>query len=62
LVYGATVLPKEEPVPLCANEWVGAVAVVVVIAALNILFWQAKIGRWKDLSRCRTGNYAAGVQ
>ena len=39
LVYGATVLPKEESVPFYKNEWVWAGLVVVIFAALNILFW-----------------------
>jgi SSS family solute:Na+ symporter len=39
LVYGATVLPKEEPVPFYKNEWGWAVLVVVIFAALNIIFW-----------------------
>ena len=39
LVYGATVLPKEEPVPFYKQEWTWAVAVVVAFAILNILFW-----------------------
>ena len=39
LVYGATMLPKEEPVPFYKNEWMWAILVVVIFAALNILFW-----------------------
>ncbi|MDR3740552.1 MAG: sodium/solute symporter [Terracidiphilus sp.] len=39
LVYGATVLPKEEPVPLYKNEVAWGVVVVIIFAALNILFW-----------------------
>ena len=39
LVYGATILPKEEPVPFYKNEWMWAGLVVVIFAALNILFW-----------------------
>jgi SSS family solute:Na+ symporter len=39
LVYGATVLPKEEHVPLYKREWTWAIAVVVIFAILNILFW-----------------------
>ena len=39
LVYGATVLPKEEPVPFYKQEWTWAVAVVVIFAILNVLFW-----------------------
>jgi SSS family solute:Na+ symporter len=39
LVYGATILPKEDPVPFYKNEYVWAVAVVIIFATLNILFW-----------------------
>ncbi|MGA7340791.1 MAG: sodium:solute symporter family protein [Terracidiphilus sp.] len=39
LVYGATILPKEEPVPFYKNEWMWAGLVIVIFAALNILFW-----------------------
>jgi SSS family solute:Na+ symporter len=39
LVYGATKLPTEEPVPFYKNEYTWAVAVVVIFAALNIMFW-----------------------
>jgi SSS family solute:Na+ symporter len=39
LVYGATILPKEEPVPFYKNVWIWAVLAVVIFAALNILFW-----------------------
>ena len=39
LVYGATVLPKEEPVPFYKSEWMWAVVVMVIFAALNIIFW-----------------------
>jgi len=39
LVYGVTPLPKEEPVPFYKNEWTWAVLVMVIFAALNILFW-----------------------
>jgi solute:Na+ symporter, SSS family len=39
LVYGATVLPTEEPVPLYKNEYMWAVLVVVIFAILNIMFW-----------------------
>ena len=39
LVYGVTPLPKEEPVPFYKNEWTWAGLVVVIFAALNILFW-----------------------
>jgi solute:Na+ symporter, SSS family len=39
LVYGATVLPKEEWVPLYKREWFWAVAVAVIFVALNVLVW-----------------------
>ncbi len=39
LVYGATKLPTEEPVPFYKNEYIWAVLVVVIFAVLNILFW-----------------------
>ncbi|MGB7549162.1 MAG: sodium:solute symporter family protein [Terracidiphilus sp.] len=39
LVYGATILPKEEPVPFFKNEYFWAILVVILFAALNILFW-----------------------
>jgi SSS family solute:Na+ symporter len=39
LVYGATVLPKEEPVPFYKNEWFWAVIAIVFFLALNIYFW-----------------------
>jgi SSS family solute:Na+ symporter len=39
LVYGATILPKEEPVPFYKNEWAWAGLVVILFAALNIIFW-----------------------
>ncbi len=39
LVYGATPLPKEEPVPFYKNEWTWAILVVIIFVALNITFW-----------------------
>src|SRR5215469_13628371 len=39
LVYGATVLPREEPVPFYKREWTWAIVVVIVFAILNVLFW-----------------------
>ncbi len=39
LVYGATILPKEEPVPFYKNEYMWAILVVVIFVVLNILFW-----------------------
>ncbi len=39
LVYGATMLPKEEPVPFYKKEWVWASLAVIIFAALNIVFW-----------------------
>jgi solute:Na+ symporter, SSS family len=39
LVYGATKLPTEEPVPLYKRECFWATAVIVIFAVLNIMFW-----------------------
>jgi solute:Na+ symporter, SSS family len=39
LVYGATPLPKEDPVPFYKNVWLWAILAVCIFAALNILFW-----------------------
>ena len=39
LVYGATMLPKEEPVPFYKNEYMWAILAVVIFAVLNIMFW-----------------------
>jgi len=39
LVYGATVLPKEEWVPFYKRVWVWALLAICIFAALNILFW-----------------------
>jgi solute:Na+ symporter, SSS family len=39
LVYGATKLPKEEPVPFFKNEWYWAGVAVVVFVGLQIMFW-----------------------
>jgi SSS family solute:Na+ symporter len=39
LVYGATKLPVEEVVPFYQREWFWAVLVVIIFAALNIMFW-----------------------
>jgi solute:Na+ symporter, SSS family len=39
LVYGATTLPAEEPVPFYENEWFWAGVAVVAFLALNIYFW-----------------------
>jgi len=39
LVYGATPLPKEEPVSFYKNEVIWGVGVVIVFAILNIIFW-----------------------
>ena len=39
LVYGATVLPREEPVPFYKQEWTWAIAVIIAFAILNVLFW-----------------------
>ena len=39
LVYGATVLPKEEPVPFYKSEWMWATVAIAIFVALNIYFW-----------------------
>ncbi len=39
LVYGATVLPKEEALPIYQREWAWAFLVIVIFAALNIMVW-----------------------
>ncbi len=39
LVYGATKLAAEEPVPFYKKEWMWATIVIVIFAALNIIFW-----------------------
>jgi solute:Na+ symporter, SSS family len=39
LVYGATKLPDEEPVPFYRNEWFWMVLAVIAFLAVNIYFW-----------------------
>ncbi len=39
LVYGATKLPEEEPVPFYKNEWFWTSIAIVLFVALNIVFW-----------------------
>ncbi len=39
LVYGATKLPEEEPVPFYKNEYFWMVIAIVLFLALNIYFW-----------------------
>ena len=39
LVYGATTLPKEEPVPYYKNEYFWMVLAIFCFLALNIYFW-----------------------
>ncbi|HEY1766170.1 MAG TPA: sodium:solute symporter family protein [Terracidiphilus sp.] len=39
LVYGATKLPEEEPVPIYKNEWFWTVLAIAFFVALNIYFW-----------------------
>jgi solute:Na+ symporter, SSS family len=39
VVYGATKLPIEEPVPLYKNEWAWTALAIVLFLALNIYFW-----------------------
>jgi SSS family solute:Na+ symporter len=39
LVYGATTLPEEEPVPFYKNEWFWLVIAIIAFVALNVYFW-----------------------
>jgi SSS family solute:Na+ symporter len=39
LVYGATKLPAEEPVPFYKNEWFWTAIAIVLFLAINIYFW-----------------------
>jgi len=39
VVYGATKLPKEEPVPFFKNEWFWTVIAIAGFLVLNIYFW-----------------------
>jgi SSS family solute:Na+ symporter len=39
LVYGATKIPTEEPVPFYKNEWYWAVVAIVAFLGLQIMFW-----------------------
>ncbi|WP_338042572.1 sodium:solute symporter family protein [Occallatibacter savannae] len=39
LVYGATKIPEEEPVPIYKNEWFWTAVATVMFCALNIYFW-----------------------
>jgi solute:Na+ symporter, SSS family len=39
LVYGATKLPAEDPVPFYENEWFWTAIAIVAFLALNIYFW-----------------------
>jgi SSS family solute:Na+ symporter len=39
LVYGATVLPKSEPVSLYKNHWFWAAIVITAFVLVNVLFW-----------------------
>ena len=39
LVYGATKLPDEEPVPFYKNEYFWLVIAIILFLALNIYFW-----------------------
>jgi SSS family solute:Na+ symporter len=39
VVYGATKLPVEEPVPIYKNEYFWMVIAIIVFLALNIYFW-----------------------
>jgi SSS family solute:Na+ symporter len=39
LVYGATRLPREDPVPFYKNEWFWTAAAIVAFLGINIYFW-----------------------
>jgi SSS family solute:Na+ symporter len=39
VVYGATKIPDEEPVPFYKNEWFWTVIAIIVFVALQIYFW-----------------------
>ena len=39
LVYGATKLPAEDPVPLYKNEWFWFVIAIIAFVILNVIFW-----------------------
>ena len=39
LVYGATKLPAEEPVPIYKNEWFWFVIAIIIFVILNVIFW-----------------------
>jgi SSS family solute:Na+ symporter len=39
LVYGATKLPDEEPVPFYKNEWFWTVLAIIGFICLNVYFW-----------------------
>jgi SSS family solute:Na+ symporter len=39
LVYGATTLPDEEPVPFYKNEYFWLVIAIIMFVALNVYFW-----------------------
>jgi len=39
VVYGATKLPKEEPVPIYKNEWLWTGIAIILFLGLNIYFW-----------------------
>jgi SSS family solute:Na+ symporter len=39
VVYGATKLPEEEPVPFFKNEWFWLVIAIIVFVTLNVYFW-----------------------
>ena len=39
VVYGATKLPKEDPVPIYKNEWLWTGIAIVLFLGLNIYFW-----------------------
>jgi len=39
VVYGATKLPKEDPVPIYRNEWLWTGIAIILFLGLNVYFW-----------------------
>ncbi len=39
VVYGATKLPKEDPVPIYKNEWLWTGIAIILFLGLNVYFW-----------------------
>ena len=55
LVYGATKLPKEEPVPFYKNEWFWASIAIVIFLGLNIYLLVRRFIAAQQASVKRTG-------